>query len=114
MLQIETSKGNIYYSSELIKNIVVLSTMECNGVISMTNRNIKKSFNENLKDNMNNGVKVTLVDKKLNVDVFVIVKYGVKVAVIANEIIQKVKNNVESYTGLIVNSITVNVQGVSI
>lgn len=114
MLQIETSKGNIYYSSELIKNIVVLSTMECNGVVSMTNRNVKKSLSESLKDNMNNGVKVTLVDKKLNVDVFVIVKYGVKVAAIANEIIQKVKNNVENYTGLIVNSITVNVQGVSI
>lgn len=114
MLQIETSKGNIYYSSELIKNIVVLSTIECSGVVSMANKNVQKNSNEVLKDNKNSGVKVTLVEKKLNVDVFVIVKYGFKVSVIANEIIHKIKNNVENYTGLIVNSITVNVQGVSI
>lgn len=114
MLQIETSRGNIYYSEELIKNIVSLSIMECNGIVSMANRNSKKGSGEILKDKMNNLVKVSLVDKKLNIDVFVIVKYGIKIAAIANDVIQKIKYNIENYTGVIVNSITVNIQGISV
>lgn len=114
MLQIETSKGNIYYSEDLIKNIISLSVIECNGIVSMANRNSKKSTSEILKDKSNNGVKVGLVDKKLNIDVFVIVKYGIKIAAIANDVIQKIKYNIENYTGIIVNSITVNIQGISV
>lgn len=114
MLQIETSRGNIYYSEELIKNIVSLSVMECDGIVSMANRNLKKGSGEILKDKMSNLVKVSLVDKKLNIDVFVIVKYGIKIAAIANDVIQKIKYNIENYTGIIVNSITVNIQGISV
>ncbi len=42
------------------------------------------------------------------------VEYGTKISVIANNIIQKVKYNVENYTGLKVSSITVNVQAVRV
>ena len=99
MLQIGTSAGNIYYSEELIKDIVSMSTMECNGVIDMANRST-------------NGVKIGLSDEKLDISVFVIVKYGIKISTIANDIIQRVKNNVENYAGVSINSITVNVKGV--
>lgn len=114
MLQIETSRGNIYYSEELIKNIVAMSAMECSGVVGMANRNVKEGIGEILKNNINNGVKINFVDKKLNIDVFVIVKYGVKVAVIANDVIQKIKYSIENYAGIVVNSITVNIQGIRV
>ena len=42
------------------------------------------------------------------------VEYGTKISVISNNIIQKVKYNVENYTGLKVAAITVNVQAVRI
>lgn len=114
MLQIETSRGNIYYSEELIKNVVAMSAMECSGVVGMANRNVKEGIGEILKNNINNGVKINFVDKKLNIDVFVIVKYGVKVAVIANDVIQKIKYSIENYAGIVVNSITVNIQGIRV
>lgn len=114
MLQIETSRGNIYYSEELIKNIVAMSIMECSGVVGMVNRNVKEGIGEILKNNINNGVKINFIDKKLNIDVFVIVKYGIKVAVIANDVIQKIKSSIENYAGIVVNSITVNIQGIRV
>lgn len=99
MLQIGTSAGNIFYSEELIKDIVSMSAMECNGVVEMANRST-------------NGVKIGLSDEKLDINVFVIVKYGIKISTIANDVIQKIKSNVENYAGVSINSITVNIKGV--
>ena len=45
---------------------------------------------------------------------FVIVKYGIKVSVIANDVIQKIKYSIENYAGIVVNSITVNIQGIRV
>lgn len=115
MLQIETSRGNIYYSEELIKNIVAISAIECSGVVGMANRNVKEGIGEILKNNnINNGVKISFADKKININVFVIVKYGIKVSVIANDVIQKIKYSIENYVGIVVNSITVNIQGIRV
>ena len=42
------------------------------------------------------------------------VEYGTKISVIANNIIQKVRYSVESFTGLKVSQVTVNVQAVRV
>lgn len=114
MLQIETLRGSIYYTEELIRNIVALSTMECYGVVGMAKRNVQEGMWELLRNNINKGVKIELDNEKLNATVFVIVKYGIKVSIIANSIIQKIKYNIENHAGLSINSITVNIQGVKI
>ena len=113
MLQIETSRGNIFYTEYLIKNIVALSTISCSGVVGIANRNIKEGNVEITKNNISNGVKIKFNENRLNVDIYVILKYGIKVATIANEIIQKVKYDIENYTGIFINCITVNIQGIS-
>ncbi len=51
-------------------------------------------------------------NNELSIDLFVVVEYGTKISVIANNIIQKVRYNVENYLGLKVNSIVVNIEGV--
>ncbi len=114
MLQIDTLRGKVFYSSELIKGIIAMSTMECEGVIGLANCNVKDGVYNVLNGNINNGVKVNVENKKLQIDVFVIVKYGIKVSVIANDIIQKIKSNIENYIGVQINSITVNVQGIEL
>lgn len=66
-------------------------------------------------ENLSKGVKLTLTeDEKLNIELFVMVEYGTKISVIANNIVQKVRYNVENFTGLKVSSITVNVQAVRV
>lgn len=112
MLQIKTPRGNIYYSEELIKNIVALSTLECNGVVGLANRNFKEDIGEVLKSNLNNGVKINLVDDKLNIHVFVVIKYGIKVSIIANDVIHRIKDAIGNFIDAPLNSIVVNVQGV--
>ena len=105
-MNINNENGNIIYSDEVIANIVGISTMECYGVVGMASKSAKDGLWELLK--------VNCKDEILNIEIYIIVEYGTKISVIANNIIQKVKYNIENLTGLKVSTITVNVQGVRV
>lgn len=115
MVGFENEHGQITYSEEVLGKIVGLSTMECYGVVGMVSKNATEGLWELIKvENLSKGVKISIKDNKLNIDLFVMIEYGTKVSVIASNIIQKVRYNVENYTGLKVSSITVNVQAVRV
>lgn len=116
MVGFSKENGYIHYSNEVLAKIVGLSTMECYGVVGMVSKNATEGFWELMRvENLSKGVKLTLTeDEKLNIELFVMVEYGTKISVIANNIVQKVRYNVENFTGLKVSSITVNVQAVRV
>lgn len=115
MLEITNEYGSVNYSEEVLANIVGISTMECYGVVGMASRNAKDGLWELIKgESLNKGVKIYNKNNKIHVELHVIVQYGTKISVIANNIIQKVKYSVSNYTELKVASITVNVQGVRV
>ena len=116
MVGFSRENGKVHYSEEVLAKIVGLSTMECYGVVGMVSKNATEGlweligiehFNKVFKINVND-------DDKLDIELFVMVEYGTKISVIANNIIQKVRYNVENFTGLKVSSITVNVQAVRV
>jgi uncharacterized alkaline shock family protein YloU len=110
-----TENGTIFYTEEVLANIVGISTMECYGVVGMASRNATDGLWELLKkESLNKGVKIHSKNDSLNIELYIIVQYGTKISVIANNIIKKVKYTVENYTGLKVSQITVNVQGVRV
>lgn len=116
MVGFSNENGNINYSEEVLAKIVGLSTMECYGVVGMVSKSATDGFWELMRvENLSKGVKVKLIENdKLQIELFVMVEYGTKISVIANNIIQKVRYSVENYTGLKVSSITVNVQAVRV
>ena len=65
-------------------------------------------------ENLSKGVKLKFNEDKLVIELYVMVEYGTKISVIANNIIQKVRYSVENFTGLKVSSVTVNVQAVRV
>lgn len=110
---ISNANGVIYYSDEVLSNMIGFSTMECYGVVGMASKNSKDGLWELLKkENLSKGVKIYSKNNGLCIELYIIVLYGTKISTIANNIIQRIKYNVEKFTGLKVNSITVNVQGV--
>lgn len=112
---ITNQNGIIYYSEEALANIVGISTMECYGVVGMALKDAKDGFWQLIKsDILNKGVKIHSKENQLTIELYIIVEYGTKISIIANNIIQKIRYNVENYTGLKVAGITVNVQGVRV
>lgn len=112
---ITNESGAINFSEDIIANIVGVSTMECYGVVGMASKNATDGLWELIKgENLSKGVKIHSKENDLFIELYIIVEYGTKISVIANNIIQKIRYNVENYTGLKVSSITVNVQGVRV
>ena len=116
MVGFSNENGNISYSEEVLAKIVGLSTMECYGVVGMVSKSASEGLWELMgKENLSKGVKLVLTDDdRLQIELFIMVEYGTKISVISSNIIQKVRYNVENYTGLKVSSITVNVQAVRV
>ncbi len=105
--------GNVCISNEVVATIASITAKGVEGVAGMFG-SLTGGFAELLgKKNPSKGVKVTITDKDVKIDMFVVVEYGVKIPDVAWEIQEKTKNEVEAMTGLNVVEVNVNVEGVN-
>lgn len=107
------SEGNVCISNDVVATIASIAAKSIEGVAGMFG-SITGGFAELLgKKNPSKGVKVTITDHDVKIDMFVIVEYGVKIPDVAWEIQEKTKNEVEAMTGLNVVEVNVNIEGVN-
>lgn len=106
--------SNLTISEDVIGIIAGLAAAEVEGVSGMT-LGFVDGINQILGNNKkySKGVKVELEGNDVIIDLFVIVRYGVKIPDVAFSIQNSVKNSVETMTGLNVKSVNINVQGVT-
>lgn len=112
---IKNKLGNIVISEKVITNLAAKSASETYGIVGLAAQNVKDGIYELLKvENNTKGVAVKLNNDRVVIDLTVIMEYGVRIAVVAENIIDKVKYNVESNTNLKVESVNVIVQGIRV
>ena len=107
--------GNIKISIDVVSTIAGVATMGCDGVYGMAGT-LAGDIAERLgakKKNPNKGVKVDMNETNASVDLYIIVKYGVRIPELAWEIQESVKNNIESMTGLTVDKVNIHIEGVN-
>ena len=107
--------SNLVISEDVIGIIAGLAAAEVDGVSGMS-LGFVDGINQIIGGNKkySKGVKIMLDGKDVVIDLYVIVKYGVRIPDIAFSIQNSVKNSVETMTGLNVKSVNINVQGVSL
>ncbi|NLJ98579.1 MAG: Asp23/Gls24 family envelope stress response protein [Tissierellia bacterium] len=107
--------GYVNIDDNVIATIAGLSAMESYGIVGMASKSATDGFFELLKwDNLSKGVKVSTEGNEVVISLHVILEYGVRISVVAENIIEKVKFNVENLTGLTVNKVNVYVQGIRV
>lgn len=106
--------SNLTISEEVIGIIAGLAAAEVEGVSGMT-LGLVDGINQILGSNKkySKGVKVELQNNEVVIDLYVIVRYGVKIPDVAFSIQNSVKGSVETMTGLKVSAVNINVQGVT-
>ena len=113
--KINTELGVISIDDNVIANIAGISAMESYGIIGMASKNATDGLFELLKsDYLSKGIRVKSKDDILTIDLHVILEYGVRISVVAENIIDRVRFNIEKFTGLKVGRINVNVQGIRV
>ncbi|MEG2310684.1 MAG: Asp23/Gls24 family envelope stress response protein [Clostridia bacterium] len=105
---------NLNISEDVIGIIAGLAASEVEGIAGMT-LGFVDGINQILGGNKkySKGVRITLENKKVTIDLFVNVTYGVRIPDIAWSAQNAVKSAVENMTGLDVAAVNINVQGIS-
>ena len=105
---------NLNISEDVIGIIAGLAASEVEGIACMT-LGFVDGINQILGGNKkySKGVKIELEGKKVTIDLYVNVKYGVRIPDIAWAAQNAVKSAVENMTGLDVVAVNINVQGIT-
>lgn len=112
--RLENSLGQINISANAIANIVTNAVLRCPGVVGMSTKSFTEEIANLLRvESPSKGVEVNITGDKVDINVFVIVSYGVNIPELADLIASNVKNDLERYTGLTVSSVNVSVVGIS-
>ncbi len=111
-----TKLGEIRVSKEAITNLTGGVVSECYGVVGMASQKMLKDGLAELlkKENYARGVVVKEDQDGLQLDLYIIVSYGVKISEVVVEIQKKVKYVLEKTIEVQVNSVNVYVQGVKV
>jgi uncharacterized alkaline shock family protein YloU len=108
-----TSIGAVRIANDVVATIAGLAAADVEGIAGMSG-GVAGGIAEMLgRKNLTKGVKVEVGDSDASVDIFCIVEYGISITAVASNVQNKVKNAVESMTGLAVNAVNVHVQGVT-
>ncbi len=107
--------GDISIKNDVIATIAAASAMECYGLVGMTYKSAKSGLAKLLKgEHLSKGVEIIDDENGIRINLYVIVQFGTKLSVVAENIIEKVKYNVETQTGLNVIEVNLNIEGVKV
>lgn len=111
-----TNLGSINISNDAIATLAGGVVTECYGVVGMASQKVFKDGIAVLlkKDNYSKGVVVRSNGNGLEIDLYIIISFGVKVTEVISEVQKKVKYVLEKTLGLEVAACNVFVQDVRV
>ena len=108
----ETKLGTIRSADDVVSIIAGLAATEIEGIAGMS-AGLVGGIAEILgRKNFAKGVKVEVGEREAAVDLYIIVKYGVRIPDVALAAQENVKQAIETMTGLSVVEVNIHVQGV--
>ncbi|MDD3222129.1 MAG: Asp23/Gls24 family envelope stress response protein [Clostridia bacterium] len=106
--------GEVQIADEVVAIIAGLAATEVKGVASMygniTNELVAKLGMKNLSK----GVKIEVAENKVSVDMAINMEYGYNIPEVTGAVQDKVKNAIETMTGLEVSDVNIRVAGVAL
>jgi uncharacterized alkaline shock family protein YloU len=104
--------GRIEVYPAAVAALAAHAASECYGVMGMAGRGLRAGVAELLRRDLHRGVEVRELEGGLEIDVFVIVNYGMRITEVAHNLQSAVRFEVERSTGVSVTGVNVFVQGV--
>ena len=111
-----TDFGSINIANEAIASLAGGIVTESYGVVGMASRNILRDGIAELlnKENYAKGVNVRFTNVGLEIDVYIIVSFGVRISQVVSEVQKNIKYILEKTLQQEINAVNVFVQGVSV
>jgi uncharacterized alkaline shock family protein YloU len=115
-IELTTEYGKIFVTNEVIATLAGSAALDCYGLVGMASRKqLKDGIAELLgRENLSRGVEVRRQQDRLEIDLYIVVSYGTKISVVANNVQTKVKYILNDVVGLHVDEVNIFVQGVRV
>ncbi len=114
MIEEKEANGQIQISDEVISIIAGTAAAETEGVSLPSSAPVSSVKGFFGKKNQSKGVKVTVEENTALIEIEVVVKFGINIKNACEEVQQKVKNAVETMTGLTVSGVNINVTAIMV
>ena len=99
--KIKNDIGTIFITEEVMLKVVGYAALECYGIVAMSSKRAKDGIVEWLgRENLSKGVQIRNVGDMLDVDLFIVVEYGISIAEVCKTIVEQVRYKLESMTGV--------------
>ncbi len=113
--KIRNDNGTIFISEEVMLKVVGYATLECYGIVAMSSKRAKDGLVEWLgRENLSKGVQIRSVDDMIDVDLYIVVEYGISVTEVCNSIKEVVRYKLEQMTGIKVRNVNITVEGIRV
>ena len=98
--KISNDLGLITISEDVLLKVAGYAALECYGIVAMSSKRAKDGFVEWLgKENLTKGVQVNITEAGIDIDLFIIVEYGISIVEVCNIIKSQVCYKIENMTG---------------
>ena len=105
--------GEVQIADEVVAIIAGLAATEVEGVDSMAGNITNELVGKLGMKNLSKGVKVTVTEEPVSVDLSLNMKYGYSIPAVSEKVQDKVKTAIENMTGLTVLEVNIKIAGVN-
>lgn len=113
--KISNDLGLLTISEDVLLKVAGYAALECYGIVAMSSKRAKDGFVEWLgKENLTKGVQVNITDAGIDIDLFIIVEYGISIVEVCNIIKSQVCYKIENMTGAKVRRVNISVEGIRV
>jgi len=113
--KVKNEYGTIYIAEDVMMKVAGYAALECYGIVAMSSRRATDGLVEWLgRENLSKGIQLRNVGDMLDVDLFIIVEYGISIAEVCKTIVDTVRYKLESMTGVKVRKVSVSVEGIRV
>ena len=113
--KISNDLGLITISEDVLLKVAGYAALECYGIVAMSSKRAKDGFVEWLgKENLTKGVQVNITEAGIDIDLFIIVEYGISIVEVCNIIKSQVCYKIVNMTGAKVRRVNISVEGIRV
>lgn len=109
----ENNVGTVQIADDVVSMIAALAASEVDGVSSVVGDITNEVMSKVGMKKLTKGVRVDLLDNKVTIDLSIMIGFGYPIPETSRLVQEKVKNSVETMTGLTVEDINIRVAAVN-
>ncbi len=107
--------GTVTVNDEVLLKVAGFAALECYGIVGMASKRSTDGLVQLIgRENLGRGVKIYPAKDSVDVELFIIVEYGISMSAVAETIIDTVKYKIEHLTGIKVGKVNISVEDIRV